>query len=107
MATRDQRLQEQQQQRDNVKLRTALNNAYGAIEGRKYTDTVVAFTFEEAVDAQIERLSATDRLRPNDFDRTDRIEAELLQAVDNIKKVPPEAFMQTNSVRDVNTDVEG
>lgn len=97
--------QEKEQQRDNLKQRAALNNAYAVIEGTKYTTSALAFTFEEAVDLQIERISGTGtRIRPSELDRVDTVEAELLQAVEQIKAIPPEAFIAKIRGRDVNSE---
>jgi hypothetical protein len=107
MATNDQELQEQKQQRDNLKLRTALNTSYAALEGAKYTNSVLAFSFEEAVDQQIQRIEGPGTsLRPSELERVDRVEQQLLKAVEEIKQVPPEFFLSRLQGRDVNTDEE-
>jgi len=105
VATNDQKLQEQKQQKDNIKLRSSLNNAYAILEGTKYTTTVSSFSFEEAVEQQIARiLDAGTRIRPSELERVDKIEKELLEAVTQIKQIPPENFMERVSGRDVNTE---
>ena len=107
MATNDQELQEQKQQRDNIKLRTALNASYAVLEGSKYTNSVLAFSFEEAVDQQIQRLEGPGTsLRPAEIERVDQIEQQLLKAVEEIKQIPPELFLSRLQSRDVNTDEE-
>lgn len=83
-------------------MRRALDDAYGALEGQKATQAFLSFSFEEAMDNQIDRISGTStRLRPNELDRVARIKSQLVEAVAAIKQVPPEAFMQ-KSDRDVN-----
>ena len=107
MATNDQKLQERELQNDNLKMRTALNNAYAVLEGSRYTSTISAFSFEEAVDQQIARISdAGTRIRPSELERVDKIQQDLQNAIGQIKQVPPEKFMPRVSGRDVNTDEE-
>lgn len=89
----------------NLKQRQALNNAYAAILGDQNVQSFSAFTFEEAVDAQIERIEgAGTQLRPNLLGRVDRIENELLKAVEELKQVPPEKFLEKDPESDVNTE---
>lgn len=88
-------------------MRTALNNGYAVLEGSKYTQTAIAFSFEEAVAQQIERITGTgSRIRPSELDRVDNVEQSLLQAVAEIKEIPPEEFSARIKGRDVNTDEE-
>lgn len=99
--------QERKQQQHNVQLRTALNDAYAALEGAKYTSTSIAFCFEEAVSLQLQRIEGPgSRIRPSELERVERTEQGLLRAVEQIKSIPPEAFLAKASNRDVNTDDE-
>jgi hypothetical protein len=84
--------------------RMALNDAYGSLLGQQTTQSFSAFTFEEAVDAQIERIEgkSTSR-RPNLLERVDRIEQATLQAIEVLKKTPPEEFREPDEEQDVNT----
>lgn len=96
---------ERKQQSENLKFRSALNNGYAVLEGEKYTNSVIAFTFEEAVDLQIQRLEGPgSRIRPTEIERVDKIEAELLQAVEQVKEIPPEVFMNRRPDKDVNQE---
>ena len=105
MADQEKARQEKEQQDKNLKMREALNNGYAALEGEKYTSSVLAFTFEEAVSQQIDRLEgAGSVIRPSAAERVDTVEAELLAAVEQIKQIPPEAFLIRNKARDVNSD---
>lgn len=86
------------------KERAALNNAYAALIGQQTTQTFTAFTFEEAVDAQLERIEgAGTLLRPNLLDRVSRVEEEVKAAVAKIQQIPPEQFLDADEERDVNT----
>lgn len=96
--------EESKLQQFHLNERRALNNAYAALEGQRTVMTFQAFTFEDAVDLQIERIEGTGtKLRPNEFERVDRIEQELLSAVAALKQVPPEEFLDADPDRDVNT----
>ena len=96
--------EESKLQQFNLNERRALNNAYAALEGQRTVMTFQAFTFEDAVDLQIERIEGKgSRLRPNELERVDRIEQELLKAVAALKEVPPEEFLDADPDRDVNT----
>lgn len=104
MATKQDQQQEFQQQQAHISQRRAINNAYAAILGERTTQTFAAFTFEDAVDLQLERIEGgSDPLRPNELDRVDRIESQLIQAVAQLKEVPPEQFLAFDAGKDVNT----
>jgi hypothetical protein len=96
-----------QGQARNLREREALNNAYGALVGQQSVQSWTAFTFEEAVDAQIEAIEgpATDK-RPNELMRVDRIEQECLAAVAALRDLPPEQFIEADPEQDVNTPRE-
>lgn len=95
------------QQRNNDQ-REALSNAYAALLGQQNTQTWSAFTFEEAVDAQIEAIEgkSTDK-RPNQLERVDRIEQDTLSAIAALRDTPPEQFAEPQGGQDVNTPREG
>ena len=95
----DQKLQEQ-----NFAIREGLNNAYAALEGQKSVQSFAAFTFEDAIDAQIERISgAATSARPNELGRVDKVETDVVAAVAQIKALPANAFVEPDHERDVNT----
>jgi len=88
--------------------RMALNDAYAQLESEKTTQTFNAFTFEEALDNQIEAIEGeSTKIRPNELDRVDRIYFNLQNAVEVVKQVPPEQFLTPNEQNDVNTDEDG
>ncbi len=104
MASNDQVNEEQSLQHAYIRERRALNSALGSLLGTQSNQTFQAFTFEEAVDLQIEKIEgASTQMRPNKLDRVDRIENELLQAVAVLKQVPPEQFIDASEETDVNT----
>lgn len=107
MATQQEKDQDAKDQSQSISQREALNNAYAALLGQQNVQSFTAFTFEEALDAQIERIEgAGTQLRPNLLGRVDRIEQRLLQAVEQLKQVPPEMFRDKDAAGDVNTAPE-
>lgn len=100
----DQDNEEKNLQQFNLNQRRAINNAYAALEGQKNVNSFAAFTFEDAMDLQIERIEGKgSKLRPNELERVDSIEQEMIKAVAELKDVPPEQFLQPDEDRDVNT----
>lgn len=91
-------------QEQNFQLRKAIGDAYAAIESAKTTQTFSALTYEDLLDAQIERISgASTQTRPNELDRVTQIVNNVQSAVEKIKALPPESFQESNADRDVNT----
>lgn len=91
----------------NEELRRVLNQSIGAVQGRQTTESFYAVTYEELADQQIERIEGpgTDT-RPNELERVNKIESDLLNAVSQIRTIPPENFLLADPSRDVNTPVE-
>lgn len=88
----------------NLREREALNDAYAGLVGQQNIQTWSAFTFEEALDAQIEEITgASTNKRPNERDRVDRIEQNVLSAITQLKDTPPEQFLEPDPDKDVNT----
>ena len=84
--------------------RRAINNSYASLQGSQTAETFAAFTFEEAVDAQIERIEGVDsQTHPNMLARVEKIRGELDKAVAGLKDVPPETFLPVNAPNVVNT----
>jgi len=105
MATKDETNEEQSLQRAHIRQRRAVNNALGSLLGSHNNQAFQAFTFEDAVDLQIERIEGKGTpLRPSRLDHVDRIEKELIQAVAALKTVPPERFVEASPDEDVNTE---
>lgn len=88
----------------NLAQRRAINNAYASLQGSQTAQTFAAFTFEEALDAQIERIKGKDTdLHPNQLKRVANIKGQLDEAVAALKDIPPERFMEVNVPNVVNT----
>lgn len=91
-----------------MRQRTALNNAYAALQGQQVADSFAAFTFEDAVDAQIELIEGKDsQQHPNQLNRTEKIRNDLARAVNELKSLPPEMFLDANMQSSVNTPEDG
>jgi len=91
-------------QAQNLDLRTAINDAYAAVESAQLTQTFSALTFEDLLDQQIERISGTStQTRPNALDRITQIVNNVQAAVTQLKNMPPEQFQQSDPTRDVNS----
>jgi hypothetical protein len=87
----------------NTRFRESLSNAYTALQSERVIQSFSAFTFEEALDAQIERIEgAGTQLRPNELDRVDRILSQVVESVEQIKALPPESFVKPSGTDDVN-----
>jgi hypothetical protein len=107
MATDKETNEAQQTQDRNLTERIALGDAYGALVGQQSLQSFTAFTFEEAVDAQIERIEGTSSLkRPNALTRVQQIKQSVQRAVEVLKATPPEEFIEPNEAQDVNTPKE-
>jgi hypothetical protein len=92
-------LQDRQQRQ-----RTALNNAYAFILADQNTQAFVNFTFEDALDLQIEQIEGpSSDIRPNRLERLDRIEQQVATTVEQLKSLPDENFQEANELEDVNT----
>lgn len=99
--------QAQAAQQDNLIERMALGDAYSALLGQQSVQSFAAFTFEEAVDAQIEIIEGQGTSkRPNQLGRVDRIEGDTLKAIEVLKQTPPEEFIESKEQDDVNTPKE-
>jgi hypothetical protein len=105
MASEKERGQDQATQAQNLKEREALGNAYASLLGQKDVQSWASFTFEEALDTQIEDIEgASTAKRPNQLDRVTRIEQSALNAIAKLREVPPEQFIDPDDEADVNTE---
>lgn len=88
----------------NTKLRRDLQNVYAILLGEKTSESFAAFTFEEAVALQLERIAGeSTQTRPNALNRVDRIANNAVKAVEQIQKLRPEEFVDPDTDDDVNT----
>lgn len=107
MADKTETNKDMQKQEDNARLREDLSNAYAALVGEQSVKSFYNYTFEDAMQAQVDRIQGpSTKLRPNLMDRIDSIEAKVVQSANQIKQQPPEAFVEKDSTKDVNTPKE-
>ena len=105
MTTEQEKGQDQAAQAKNLREREALGKAYAALVAQENIQSWSAFTFEDAIDQQIENIEgASTQKRPNQLERVDRIEQEALSAIARLKEVPPEQFLEPSADEDVNTE---
>lgn len=88
-------------------MRRSVANAYAFVKGQETTESFSALTFEELLDAQIERIEGpgTD-IRPNVLDRIRKVKSDLLAAVTAIKAQPDDFFKQPDAKEDTVTEPE-
>ncbi len=87
-------------------LREPIENAVAFVEGARSVQTFAARTYEDLVDAFLERATGKPPGgRLNARDRIERVYADLLGSVEAIKSLPDEAFRRPDEGEDVNTPV--
>jgi len=107
MASKEQKGVDAEAQKTQLMQRAALNNAYSSLEGQKAIQSFLAFTFEEALQNQIDLIEGEGTvLRPNQIDQVKGIEENVIKAVSALKQIPPENFVRPDASKDVNTEVE-
>jgi DNA repair ATPase RecN len=96
---------EQKKQVENNRIRRILSNAYAALLGSQTTKSFSAFTFEEAMDAHVDRIEGDSTpIRPNLLERVDNIENQVLRTLEEIKATPPEYFEKRDNTPDLYTN---
>ena len=86
--------------------RRAVGNAYAFVRGQESVQSFSAVTFEDLAAQQIDRLSGRGTpQRSNVIDRVKKVEADLVAVANKIKNEPPDAFLNPDERRDVNTPV--
>ena len=107
MATTEKERQEAAKQAQNWRHREAINNAYAALVGQSSVNSFAAFTFEEALDAQIEAIEGeSSPIHPNQLDRVQQIRDNLIQTVEEVRQIDPKEFRLPDPDDDVNTPQE-
>ena len=88
-------------------FRESIGNAYAFIEGRKTTQTFAAKTPEDLMKIFVDRVRGANRgLRPNVYNRYQKIQEDVLAAVEQIRKIPPSEFVNPPMEKTVNTPVD-
>jgi hypothetical protein len=105
VTTEAEKAAEKERQAQAIRERRVLSDAYAALLGQASVQSWLAFTFEEAVDLQIESIEGSSSTkRPNELERVDRIEQSTTSAITQLKNTPPEEFVESDSDEDVNTE---
>jgi len=88
-------------------LRRSVASAYAFVQGQETTESFSALTFEECLDAQIQRIEGpgTD-IRPNVLDRIKKVKEDILSAISQIKQLPDSFFKTPNDGEDAVTSQE-
>jgi hypothetical protein len=92
----------------NLQMREILGNAYGFVRGREYTKSVANITYEQLLDAAIDRIEGTKgrtEVRGTILDRIKKIKEEVSQAVDTVKKRPPHEWVIESEDRSSKEDL--
>jgi len=85
--------QDDASQDDTIRQRLEISNGYAALLGQQTNQTFAAFTFEEALDQQIESIEGTGtEAHPNQLGRVARIKAQLIGSVDQVLALDPSKF---------------
>jgi hypothetical protein len=105
MTTEQKKNEEDAKEELSDQLRRSVANAYAFVQGQETTESFSALTFEEVLDAQIERIEGpgTD-IRPNVLDRIRKVKSDMLEAVAAIKAQPDSFFKEPDPSQDVVTD---
>ena len=83
----------------NLQMREIISNSYTFVRSRQYTETVANITYEELLDAAIDKIEGVkgrSDVRGTKLDRIEKIKAEVVQAVDTVKSLPPSQWQLQN-----------
>lgn len=83
----------------NLQMREVIGRAYSFVRGKQYTETIANITYEELLDAAIDRIEGTkgrSDVRGTKLDRITKIKEEISNAVDTVKKLPPAQWQLQN-----------
>lgn len=104
MSTSQEGREEARLQKRHQAQRATISKAYASILGESLSESFLAFSFEDAVDMHLALIEGDlDPNRVNELERVTRLENQLLEAVRQLKQVPPEQFLRRDPERDANT----
>lgn len=99
--------QERDAQDLNFELRRVLGNSYNFVLGQQATQSFSAVTYEELAQDQITRIEGPGTpARPNELERVNNMEQDMLEFLEKVRDIPPDQFLLKDSTTDVNTPVE-
>jgi len=99
--------EENEAQDESLSVRDDLGAAYSFIVGRESVRSFSTYTFEEAMQDQLERLTKGTATRPCERNRIDALESRVKRVIERIRGLPPDAFNHQDAKKDVNTPEEG
>jgi|WetSurSiteA1Bulk_404760.scaffolds.fasta_scaffold22671_2 hypothetical protein len=76
----------------NLRMREIINNAYAFVRSREYTKQVANISYEQLLDDAIDAIEGTPGkkpLRPRALERIQKLKAEIVDAVTQVKAKPP------------------
>jgi len=96
--------EEQQREELTNELRTNVAKAVAFVKGQETVESFAAFTFEEALDRQIERIEGGgSETRPNKLDRIRKIRDNMVSITEQLKSTEDRFFRPHDADTDVNT----
>ena len=79
----------------NLQIRRVLGNAYSAVLGAKFNESISSMTLESLMNEQIQQIEGKDgktSIRLNKIDEVEKILNEATEAISTAKKLPPSSF---------------
>lgn len=86
---------QKQQQAQIAQVRDYISDAYAFVRGAQYNKTAANTTYEQLLDAAVDKIEGTAGVksgRPNKLDRIAAIRTNLTTALDALKNTPPESW---------------
>ena len=97
----------QKQTQLNLQMREILGDAYGFIRGREYTKSFASLSYEELLDAAIEKIEGSQgntTIRPPVLVRIASIQNAIKQAVTTVKSQPPSSWVIASTDQNLTED---
>jgi len=89
-------------------LRATLAEGFSFVRSREVTASIATITFEESVEEAISDILEDDSdIRLGRLSTVRRVRRELVAAVDQARRLPPETFDTRRGQGDANTTIEG
>lgn len=90
------------------RLRATLAAGFSFVRSREVTASIATITFEESVAQAITDIQEDDSdIRLGRLSEVRRVRRELVAAVDEARRMPPEAFDTSRGQGDANTTIDG
>lgn len=90
------------------RIRSTLADGFSFVRSREITASIATITFEESVEEAIAAINEDDSdIRLGKLSELRRMRRELVAAVDQARRLPPEVFDTSRGQGSVNTTVEG